>query len=363
VNVVDLSSGQVVEPLPGYVRLAGEPDDRVTAYAAAYGQADLREAVAGQFARRGAAGASPDEITVTAGARHGLFATIAAVAAGGEVLMPRPHWSHYPKVVKLAGATAVPVPGDPANGWLADPEALTRARTPRTRALLLNSPVNPTGAVYAEASVQAIRTWAAGCEVHLIVDDIYWAYGADSGTPRATGAETLVGGAAKVHALAGLRIGWIWSRPPVTGQVRDIVEHTTGPVSTLGQAVAAAVLGDDDAVLERARRLAALRESAATLFAKLPLLRPVPAQGGIYLCLDAAELLERGLLGVRDDVALGQVLAERAGVRLRAGSTFGLPGHLRLCFADSPQVLQEAADRLTTFLEIVGANDAVSHHY
>jgi aspartate aminotransferase len=245
------------------------------------------------------------------------------------------------------------VPGDPATGWLADPGLLERARTPRTKAVIINSPVNPTGAAYDEPTMRSIRDWAADHGVYLISDDIYWAYCANSGAVRASGHEVVVGGAAKVHALAGLRIGWIWSLPQVTEAVRDVVAHTTGPVSTLAQTAVAAVLrdaGHADAVSDRAERLAALRERAVAAFSTVPMMRPVIPVGGIYVCLDASALLARRQFGAADDRALCRVLEERAAVRLRAGSTFGLPGHLRLCVAVTPDVLEEAADRLATFV-------------
>ncbi|MFG2985028.1 pyridoxal phosphate-dependent aminotransferase [Streptomyces sp. NPDC048258] len=353
-EVVDLASGQIVEPLPESAREAlakAAAADRVVAYAAPYGQPELRAAVADHYAERTGTTVDPELITVTAGARHGLFAAFDAVARGGEVLVPQPHWSHYPSVIRRAGAEPVAVPGDRDHGLLVGPAELERAYTDRTRAVLVNSPVNPSGAYYDRARMRSLRAWAAERDVRLIVDDIYWAY-ADfvDREVRASAHEIVVGGASKVYALAGLRVGWVWAAPQFCAAVRDCVEYTTGPVSTLSQAAAAAVLRERDALGVRTAALARQRATAVEAMTGIPLLRPVAPAGGIYLCLDATEALARRAGGARDDQELCAVLAAGAGVRLRAGSTFGMPGHLRLCVAEQPEALFESARRLTGFL-------------
>jgi aspartate aminotransferase len=350
VTVIDLSSGQVIEKLPTRAHQALRDLDHTTAYAEPAGRRDLRAAVADHYRRRGSTTVHADHLTVTAGARHGLFVTTATVAAGGEVLIPAPHWSHYPKLVTRAGAVPVIVPGDPRNDWRTDPDRLHAARTPRTKAILLNSPVNPTGAVYPPAEADAIRQWATGEGIHVITDDIYWAYGGPRDRLEATSSVTIVGGASKVHAAAGLRVGWTWSTAAFTDAIRDAVEHTTGPVCTVAQAIAAAIVIDDDDVEVRARQIGALREHAFKVFSSVPHIEPLHPMGGIYLCLDATALIDSARLPVSDDRQLCVLLVDRAQVRLRAGSTFGLPGHLRLCVATTPDTLQDAAARLAAVL-------------
>ncbi|MFI0815760.1 pyridoxal phosphate-dependent aminotransferase [Streptomyces sp. NPDC021098] len=370
--LIDLSSGQIVEELPRAARDAvtrAMDSPRASAYPPGPGLPELRAAVAAHYARRTGSAVDPEHITVTAGARHGLFAALTGVARGRQVLVPAPHWSHYPAVVRQAGGAPVTVPGDPGNALLAAPERLEAARTPRTAAVLVNSPVNPSGACYDPERMRALRAWAAERNVCLIVDDIYWAYGDRIDTAlRAGPTEIVVGGVSKVYALAGLRIGWVWADPDRCAAVRDTVEHTTGPVSGLAQAAAAAVLrhetdtGPGDAptgegVARRAAELAGQRARAVRAMAAVPYVRPVPPAGGIYLCLDASEALARGLLGARNDQELCAALRRRAGVGLRAGSTFGMPGHLRLCVAETHDVLLAAARRLTDCLTA-----AASHH-
>ncbi|MFI6172681.1 pyridoxal phosphate-dependent aminotransferase [Nocardia sp. NPDC051052] len=352
-DLIDLSSGQVVEAMPdAAIKALADvvSKEQITCYAPIYGEPALRAAVAGHYANRGGTDSDLDDITITAGARHGLFCATAVVARGGEVLVPQPHWSHYPEVMRLAGAHPVFVPGLPATGLLVDPDLLEAARTPATKAVIVNSPVNPTGAVYDSSTMAAIRDWARRLGVRLIVDDIYWAYGDEGAAgPQANEHEVVVGGAAKVHALAGVRVGWVWADPAVTAAVRGVVEHTTGPVSTLAQAAVTAVLDNDSGMPDRVRRVTRQRVHAIRAMADVPLLRVVRPRGGIYLCLDASALAAVQPQW-RDDRLLCAVLAEQAGVRLRAGSTFGLPGHLRMCVAVPPDVLSEAARRLAVFV-------------
>ncbi|WP_031075041.1 pyridoxal phosphate-dependent aminotransferase [Streptomyces sp. NRRL S-118] len=374
--VIDLSSGQILEALPEAARAAirrATESPEVSGYAPGPGRADLRTAVADHYARRTGAATDADHVTITAGARHGLFAAVAAAAAGREVLVPAPHWSHYPTVIRQAGALPVTVPGDPLHGLLVDPARLDAAWTPRTGAVLVNSPVNPSGACYDEGRLRELRAWAVERNVRLIVDDIYWAYGSHIDTRLLPGPyEVVVGGASKVYALAGLRIGWVWAEPALGAAVREIVEHTTGPVSGPAQAAAAAVLAYENGtggtgaavagagVARRAAQLARQRAEAVEAMAAVPYLRPVPPAGGIYLCLDASEALELRLLGAGDDQELCRALRSGAGVGLRAGSTFGMPGFLRLCVAESHEVLLTAAHRLTTCL--TAAAREVTHH-
>lgn len=365
-GAIDLSSGQIVEPLPGPAvdavrRLLLEP--RASGYAPGPGLPELRSAVAGHYERRTGTTVQPEHVTVTAGARHGLFAAVASIARGREVLVPAPHWSHYPALIRQAGAVPVIVPGDPARDLLVGPASLDAARTPRTAALVVNSPVNPSGACYDPDQMRSLREWAADHGICLIIDDIYWAYGGSVDTSVHTGAhEVVVGGASKVYALAGLRIGWVWADPAVGAVLRETVEYTTGPVAILDQAAAAAVLrhenstggtGADVAGEGVRRRVAALEQQRAwalEAMAAVPYLRPLPPAGGIYLCLDASASLDRRLLGAVNDEELCRELRSHAGVGLRAGSTFGLPGYLRLCVAESEDVLRTAARRLTDCL-------------
>jgi LDH2 family malate/lactate/ureidoglycolate dehydrogenase/aspartate/methionine/tyrosine aminotransferase len=365
-EVIDLSSGQLVEPLPGPAtetirRMLLEP--RVSAYAPGPGLPELRSAVAGHYELRTGTAVSPADVTVTAGARHGLFAAIMTIARGREVLVPAPHWSHYPTVVRQAGAVPVTVQTDPARGLLVDPARLEAARTARTAALLVNSPVNPSGACYDEDQMRSLRAWAADHHVCLIVDDIYWAYGGSVDTGVRIGPhEVVVGGASKVYALAGLRIGWVWADPGIGAMLRETVEHTTGPVAVLDQAAVAAVLKHENStggtgaavagegVRRRAAALVRQRAWAVEAMAAVPYLRPLPPTGGIYLCLDASRALDLRLLGADNDEELCRALRSHAGVGLRAGSTFGMPGYLRLCVAETQEVLRSAARRLTSCL-------------
>ncbi|MER5969546.1 pyridoxal phosphate-dependent aminotransferase [Streptomyces sp. NPDC002055] len=374
--LIDLSSGQIVEPLPAVAReamLRAAEDPRAAAYAPGPGLEELRAAVADHYARRTGTAAGPDDITVTAGARHGLFAALAAVAPGHDVLVPAPHWSHYPTLVRQAGGTPVTVPGDPDGARPAGPARLDAVRTARTRALLVNSPVNPSGACYDADRMRELRAWAADRDVTLIVDDTYWAYGSHVDTGVRPGPhEVVVGGASKVYALAGLRIGWVWADRPLVAAVRETVEHTTGPVSGPAQEAAAAVLREEsrtggtgaavagEAVARRAAELAGRRARALEAMAGVPFLRPVPPAGGLYLCLDASRALARRLLGAGDDRELCHALRRAAGVGLRAGSTFGMPGHLRLCVAETDDVLLAAGRRLTTCLT-AAASAATDH--
>jgi aspartate aminotransferase len=253
-------------------------------------------------------------------------------------------------VIDLAGGVAVAVPGEPTDGWRADVAHLDVRRTPRTAAVLLTSPVNPTGAVLGRPRVREIARWAADHDVRLVVDDAYWAYaGCDDVVADAGPRAVLVGGVSKVHALAGLRLGWVCSPPDLSGAVDDVVEHVTGPTSTPSQAAGLAALTEPFCaadVAARARRQAQALAAATALMGTIAAVDVVPAQAGMYLCLSVQRPLRARALGAVDDRALCAAIEHRVGVRLRAGSTFGLPGHVRLSTAAPWTELEEATARL-----------------
>jgi aspartate aminotransferase len=152
-----------------------------------------------------------------------------------------------------------------------------------------------------------------------------------------------------VHALAGLRLGWVCSPPDLSAAVDDVVEHVVGSTSTPSQAAGVPVLTEPFCaadVADRVRRQADALDAATALMLTVEAVDVVPAQAGIYLCLSIERLVRARALGAADDRALCAAIEQRVGVRLRAGSTFGLPGHVRLCVAAPSSDLEEAAARL-----------------
>ncbi|WP_232666744.1 aminotransferase class I/II-fold pyridoxal phosphate-dependent enzyme [Pseudonocardia sp. TRM90224] len=355
-TTLDLSSGQVPDPLAPEIReaLHAAADSPWSPYAARGGEPALRAAVAAHYTGRTGRAFDAAGVVVTPGVRAGLFAAVAAVARGRDVLVPAPHWSHYPRTLELAGATMVTVPGAPADRWRLTVAALESARTPKTAAVLVTSPVNPSGAVLDRARLRAIAGWAAEHGITVLVDDVYWAWAGAEDALASVGTDAVVvGGASKVHALAGLRLGWVLAPAGLRAVVDDVVEHVTGPVNTSAQAAGMVALTEPFCsrdVAERRQRLAAASAEATAAMRGVRGVDVVPADAGLYLCLSVERLLAGATFGATDDRTLCAAIADRSGVRLRAGSTFGMPEHLRLCVAAAPGVLAAAAARLDALL-------------
>jgi aspartate aminotransferase len=352
---LDLSSGQVPDPHAPEIRQAlhAAAESPWLPYAARGGDPALRAAIAAHYGRRTGRDVDAAEVVVTPGVRAGLFAAVAAVARGRDVLVPAPYWSHYPRTVELAGAGMVPVPGEPADRWRLTVAALEAARTPATAAVLVTSPVNPSGAVLDPDRLRAIAAWAADRGVTVLVDDVYWAWTGRADALSAVGPAVVVGGASKVHALAGLRLGWVLAPVATRAIVDDVVEHVCGPVNTGAQAAGIVALTEPFCTRDltgRSRRMAAALAEATAVMRGVRGVDVVPADAGLYLCLSVQRLLAAETFGATDDRALCAAIAERSGVRSRAGSTFGMPGHLRLCVAAAPGVLAAAAGRLDALL-------------
>lgn len=354
--VIDLATGQVVDPpsravADAVARALAQP--RITAYEAVPGSAALRQAIADEYATRGI-GVEAASVTIVPGARSGLLASLHLLARGGDVLVPAPYWSHLPPIVELAGATPRLVVGDRDAGWKIGIAELDRAaRDGDPRALVLTTPVNPTGSRYGSSEVAAIRAWACERGIALVLDDTYWAYAVPDGLAGTVLEDrtVVVGGLSKVHALAGLRVGWVCAPESLAPAVARVVDHAVGPTSTLSQVAALATMtGTEPGIIrERARRIARLRDLATSAMHDVPRFEVLPPDGGIYMCVDAGSVIASPDVPADDDVALVELVARRTGVKTRAGSTFGLPDHLRVCVSGPADEFAEAAGRLRTF--------------
>jgi len=329
----------------------GAIDRGASKYTAVSGIAPLKEAVCRAMEQRRGWSPSPRQVTVAVGAKHALFnLALALFEAGDEVVIPGPCWISYPEQVRLVGATPVIVPTAEASGWKLSPAALRAALTPRTKAVILCSPSNPTGAVYDEAAMRALLEVIAAHDCWLIVDEIYAELVYD-GLPFVSAARlaresfpglvdrvVVVDGVSKQYAMTGWRIGWSIA-PPALADALDMVQgqSTTNATTVAQHAAVAALTGGQEetskmrAIFQTRRDLMVegLRSITGARF-------PTP-QGAFYALVDC-----RGLYGVKlrgepvtDDPTLALWLLEEAHVAAISGSAFHAPGYLRFSYATS----------------------------
>jgi aspartate aminotransferase len=351
-EIIDLGAGEPDFDTPAPIREAAKRalDEGATRYTAVEGILPLRHAIAtaANAGYKGSDGVVPGDVVVSCGSKQSLYnACLTLFGPGDEVLVPTPSWTSYYEMVGLARATAVEVHGDPARGYKVDVERLERHATPRTRGLMLNSPSNPTGAVYTAEEFRAILDLAASRGWWVISDEIYQRITYDAPAPGALEVATrrdnliVVNGVAKAWAMTGWRVGWTISPTPVAKAMAALQSHTTSNTATVSQhaALAALSLGEpvEAAVRAMVQEFKARRDAALPLLQQSRALTVLAPQGAFYFYLKVP-----GAGSVPDaGGAFCGTLLEQAGVAIVPGSAFRTPDWVRISYAaDRAQVIE-----------------------
>jgi aspartate aminotransferase len=354
-DVVDLSAGEPDFPTPPHVKAAATAALAAdfTRYTVSQGIPELRAAIAAWYGRAYGIEVPPGEILVTAGGKQGLFnAALALFDPGDEVVTHAPYWPTVPEQVRLAGATPVIVPMRAADGFAVDAEALLAAVTPRTRAIIVTSPANPTGALLSEAGATRIAEaardrglWVIAdlCYEQLIYDDV--PHNLPAALVAANRERTVLSGSAsKTYAMTGWRCGWTIAPASATAAMNTLQGQSTSHVTSITQKAAlAAIEGPQDAVAAMRR---AYRERCDRMVEWLNAIPGVTCSrpSGAFYLFPSVE----GLLGgrVSTSAALAGELLARERVVVTPGEAFGTPGYVRISCATSLEVLREGATRL-----------------
>jgi aspartate aminotransferase len=343
-----------------------------THYTAMDGSPDLKAAIAFKFARDSGLTFRPAEIVVSASAKMMIFmALFATVEPGDEVIVPAPYWGSYIDIVQMLGATPVVIATRPEDGFRLRAGDLEEAITPRTRWLLVNSPSNPSGAVYEHQHYDPVLDVVARHpHVWLIADDIYehLVYdGVQFVTPLqvqpALRARTLtINGVSKAYAMTGWRIGYGAGPEELMHAMRAILSQSTSCPSSISQAAAAAALrGPQDAVEDYRRQYAERREIIIRELNSIPGLNCVTPGGAFYAFPSWQPLIghitpdgER----LDTDEQFCQYLLHHFGVAVIPGAPFGAPGHFRISYATSQTTLQQAMTQLRAACSRLAAHQA-----
>ncbi len=347
-DIVNLTAGQVDLPMPAEGKsavLAALEADR-TGYVPAAGSEDLKDAV------RKKKGWTEGRILISAGAKPLLNAAAACVCGPqDEVLLPVPCYTSYPEMIRLSGAVPVPVPCPAETGFLALPDALVRCVTPRTKALLLNHPTNPTGAVYPKDALQGIVDFCTAHDLWIIADEVYGAFVYEDefvslyDFPEARRRLILVDSASKTYAMAGLRLGYAVAPDDAAQAMAGYLSHALGCPCSLSERAAKAVLSLNDAYASSLREVFRDRHNRMkAALETIPGLRISGSAGAFYLWIDVTGL-------EKDDVSFCRELLDKEGVALTPGSVFLSPGYVRLAYTMDGRELTEAARRIRRFCE------------
>ncbi|WP_114853730.1 pyridoxal phosphate-dependent aminotransferase [Brachybacterium sp. YJGR34] len=363
--VIGFGAGEPDFPTPQHIvdaAVEAAQDPRNHRYSATPGLPELRQALAEAFSGTTGLSIEPAQVLVTNGGKQAVFQTFATLLdPGDEVLLPAPYWTTYPEAIRQAGATEVPVLAGADQGYLPAVAQLEAARTERTRALVLCSPSNPTGAVLAPEQIEEIGRWALEHGLWVITDEIYHSLTYDGvpftsvlrAVPELAETTVLLGGVAKSFAMTGWRVGWMVGPVDVIKATTNLQSHLTSHVNNIAQhAALAAVTGPTEPVeqmreaFDRRRRLIVAKLSEVPGFTV-----PTPT-GAFYVFPDVSGALGREIRGkqVATSTDLATVILEEAEVAAVPGEAFGAPGHLRFSYALNDDDITEGIDRVIALL-------------
>ena len=350
IDVIGFGAGEPNFPTPDYVvEAAAEAcrDPRNHRYTPTPGLPELREAIARKMLRDSGYEVTPEQVVVTNGGKQAVYEAFQILLNDGdEVIIPTPYWTSYPEAVKLAGGVPVEVFAGADRSFEPDIDAIEAARTERTRAIIVTSPSNPTGAVWSRETIEAIGRWAVEHHVWVVSDEIYEHLNYDGArtayigqvVPEVRDQLLVLNGVAKTYAMTGWRVGWLVAPEPVAKAAAKLQGHMTSNVANVSQRAAiAAVGGDLDAVYAMREAFDVRRKAiVAALNAIDGVHCPTPT-GAFYAFADVSGLLNRPL-GVNGSVAtssaeLAAMLLDEAHVAAVPGEAFGAPGYLRFSYA------------------------------
>lgn len=333
----------------------------MTKYLPSAGLPALRAAIAEKLQTQNRVAATSEQVVVSCGAKHSLFNAMQAVVnPGDEVILLAPYWMTYADQVGLAGGIPVRVQSLPENGFLPLPEQLETAVTSKTKAIVLNSPCNPTGMMLSESDLRHIATLAVERGFWIITDEIYEMLCYDRSPvsiaslgPEVAARTVTIGGCSKSYSMTGWRIGYSVSPIEVARAIVNIQDQVTSNATSFAQAGALAALQMPCSELEVMKSaFRGRRDLMFELMNTIPDLDVLLPDGAFYLFPDVRSYLGRE---AQNDVELSEILLERAHIATVPGTVFEGPGHIRFSYAASENDIREGIGRLAaTLTEIRG---------
>jgi aspartate aminotransferase len=354
IDVIGFGAGEPDFDTPEHIKAAaaealarGE-----TKYTASAGIPPLREAICDKLQRENGLIYQPNQIIVSAGAKHSIYNLFQAVLdPGDEVIIPVPYWVSYPEQVKLADGVPVFVDAPEAHGFKVQAEAIAAAVTPRTKAVVINSPSNPSGAVIDEVELRKIAELAVDRDLLVLSDEIYehLTYGRRHVSIASFGPEIqkrtlLVNGFSKAYSMTGWRLGWLAGDAEIVaamGRIQD--QSTSNPTSFAQWGAVAALRGPQDCVEEMRRSFERRRDSIVRRLNAMPGVSCVLPEGAFYVLPNISGLTGSNL---PDGDALTEYLLTEVKIAVVPGSGFGVPQNIRLSYATGMDAIEKGMDRL-----------------
>ncbi|OLP62681.1 aspartate aminotransferase [Xaviernesmea oryzae] len=359
-EIIDLTAGEIWSDLAPTIRDGAVEAIRkgVNRYTDTVGLAELREALARKVSRETGEVWQTDEIAVTSGAKQALFdASMVLINPGDQVIIPAPYWTTFPAQVQFAGGTPVHI-DTRANSYVPSIADIERAVTSLTCAIVINTPNNPTGAVYDADTLRGIARLAIERNFWIIFDECYADFTYDgqahhpivSLVPEVRSRTIIINAFSKSLALTGWRIGYMAAPKDVISAVKALQSHTTSNPNVIAQHAVLRHLKEGDGAYEAQlrRQLVTARQVGLSALSGLHTVAKPKADGGFYFYLDLADILPAGSGKTADDIV--NLLLAEAGVAGVSGTAFGDPTGLRLSYGIPPALLEAGLGRLVQCL-------------
>ena len=362
VDVLSLTVGEPDFVTPKNIQkaaIASIEDGRASYYTPSGGIPELKQAIVSYVEREYQLCYQPKQVIVTDGAKYALYLLFQAILnVGDEVIIPVPYWVSYGEQVKLAEGKPVFVSSTQEQSFKVSVAQLEAVRTDKTKAIILNSPSNPTGVIYTEEELRQIGEWAVAHNILIIADDIYGrlVYNGHRFTPIATISEAIrqqtiiINGVSKTYAMTGWRIGFAVGDEKIIQAMTQLASHSTSnPVAVSQYAAIEALTGEQSTVEDMRQAFEKRLNHIYPKVAALPGVSLIKPEGAFYLFPNVKKTLE--ICGYDNVTNWVEDLLQEAHVALVTGEGFGAPEHVRMSYATDLMTLEKAIERMNDFIE------------
>ena len=364
VDVIGFGAGEPDFDTPEFIKDAGIAaiQNNVTRYTPAAGTVELRQAVCDRMKADFGLDYKPAQVVVSSGAKHLVYLALRAlVNPGDEVILPAPYWVSYIELIRMVGGVPVVVTATEAEHFKLTAEKLEKAITPKTKAIVLNNPSNPTGMMYGKEELEALAAVCAKADIYVISDEIYacLVYDGRKFTSFASLSEDakertiLINGVSKAYAMTGWRIGYACANEKIAKVMANYVSHSTGsPVAISQKASAVALSGPQDEVETMRQAFEERRNYIVEHMNAIPNVSCIKPEGAFYVMMNLEKLIGKTIHGVEitNDDVFADAFLKYGLVAVVPGSGFGAPNFVRWSYATSMDNIKEGLARLEKFL-------------
>lgn len=363
IDVIDFGVGEPDFDTPDYIKEAAIDAIKkgYTKYTPSSGISELKKAVCDKLLKDNGLKYQPDQIVISNGAKHSIYNALCAILnPGDEVIIPVPYWLSYPEMVRLAYGKPVFVKTKAENDFKITAEELKNAITSKTKALILNTPNNPTGSVYTKEELEELAKIIEEANIFVISDEIYEKLiyegshiSIASLNEKIKELTILVNGMSKAYAMTGWRIGYTASSLEIAKVMSNIQSHTTSNPNSIAQYASVAALSGDETVIKRmAEEFNKRRIYMVERINKIKGLKSNKPQGAFYVMVNIDEYIGKEIKGkiIRGSIDFANALIEGANVAVVPALPFGMDNYIRISYATSIENIEKGLNRIEEFL-------------